>query len=197
MTVVAPHYQVSFLAYCATQVCQADGKKLRSFPMYLMSTGRQGNDISTYLFICPCDGPLPFGSCPENNWKLVCSCWRNYRVVWLSRVETGAHPSVHWHKVVSCRVMCVCCFLPEECAGEFLRLLLFLIKCFPTCQCCYQWKYLGDLLDLYNHSWIILAVVRLGSSISDTQHCSVGMQVSSWILLVLNFYSNHIHRSDT
>lgn len=172
------------------QVCQAAGKKLHSFPMYLMSTDRQGYYISTSLFFCQCDGPLLFGSCPENNWKLAYSCWRNYRVVWLSRVETGAHHSVHWHKVVSCRVMC--CFLPGECAGEFLRLLLFLIKCFPTYQYWYQWKCLSDLLNLHNHSWIILVMVRLGSSIFDTQHCSVGMQVSSWILLVLNFYSNDV-----
>lgn len=110
------------------------------------------------------------------------------------RVETGTHPSVLWHEVVSCRVMCH--FLPEEWAGQFLKFLLFLIKYFPACQCWYQWKYLGHLLNLHNHIWIILAVVRLGSTVFEAQLCSEGMQVSAWIQLVLNLYSNHINRND-
>jgi len=120
------------------QVCQAAKKKLHSFPVCLMSIDREGNNISTCIFLCLYGFPPPSGFDQRIGGMLIVPFgavteWFDYPGYQSFRVETGTHPSVLWHKIVSCRVMCL--FLPEECAGEFLQLLLLLTKHFPACQC--------------------------------------------------------------
>lgn len=160
------------------------------FPMHLLNNYWQGNDIyfplplpewcSISIWLFPREQVKPCLFLLEQLQETV------YRV-WLSWLPKELI-LVCWGGII--QVMCH--FLLKECAGEFLKLLLFIIKYFPGWQCWYKWKKVDHLFYLPNHIRIILAVVRLGSGGFDSQQCSTSMQVSSWIQLVFNFYSNYI-----